>query len=690
MSPYLLQHASNPVEWWPWSEEAFAEAKRRDVPVFLSVGYSSCHWCHVMAHESFEDVATAEFMNQHFVNIKVDREELPAVDAVYMDATQAMTGRGGWPMSVWLNHERAPWFAGTYFPPEPRHGLPSFMQILQTLHHTWQHDRQRVQTAAGQVTQLLLERTTSSHLNGSLERLTTPDVLEQLATLASQASSAFDYEHGGFGVQPKFPAPLVLECLLRYEALVQLNAPHKDAGVREMLDCSFNAMARGGIYDQIGGGFARYSVDASWTVPHFEKMLYDNAQLLLVYTHWYRQTGSGTARRVVTQTAEFLLNEMQTPEGGFAAALDADSVDATTGDSVEGAYYVWNPSQIHAVLGHEDGLWVCELLGITSEGNFENGLSVPTMQLDPDDWQRWEKLREQLRRCRAERPKPVRDDKVVASWNGLAIRALAEAGNLFGKAEWVDAALRAADLLVSVHLGAVSEHPCRLVRISRDGVAGVHAPGLLEDQALVASSWLTLAQVTSDGAWLDLAHTLLLDIRESFLGEHGLSDLAQNVTTGLPSFVAPSADVFDSVTPSGWAATADAVLTYAALTNDSEMWTWADELVAVLHQAVQRHGRYASWAGAVLAAWADGPREVVVLDDARAEFGKVAQLGSAPGMVWAIGSDFDATDLAELPLTVGRSRVDGMPTAFVCQRFVCNAPTTDLPTLARKVGARVL
>ena len=343
-SPYLLQHADNPVDWYPWSEEAFELARTRDVPIFLSVGYSACHWCHVMAHESFENPSVAALMNEYFVNIKVDREELPAVDSLYMEATQAMTGQGGWPNSVWLDHDRRPWYAGTYFPPRPSHGMPSFTQVLLALNDTWTGERERVNESSARIMEHIGSR--NELIVKSKFEFTKDEIKFAVASGLESLSDSYDPINGGFGDAPKFPPSLTLEFLLRNEALQKLAGSEPDFRGRQMIEHTCNSMARGGMYDQIGGGFARYSVDATWTVPHFEKMLYDNAQLLSIYAHLYRLTGDAQALRITTETAEFLLREMLTAEGGFAAALDADSIDLETGHSEEGAFYAWTPQQI--------------------------------------------------------------------------------------------------------------------------------------------------------------------------------------------------------------------------------------------------------------------------------------------------------------------------------------------------------
>jgi uncharacterized protein YyaL (SSP411 family) len=677
-SPYLLQHADNPVDWYPWGEEAFAEAKRRDVPIFLSVGYSACHWCHVMAHESFENPAVAALMNEYFVNIKVDREELPAVDALYMEATQVMTGQGGWPMSVWLDHDRQPWYAGTYFPPRPSHGMPSFTQVMLALNDTWTKERERVSDSTERIMEMMERRNEFVKLTGN--EFTPEEVFEVVESGVHSLTSAFDPINGGFGDAPKFPPSLVLEFLLRLESLNSMSGRQGDTRIMSMVKSTCDRMARGGIYDQIGGGFARYSVDATWTVPHFEKMLYDNAQLLSIYAHLYRLTGDEQALRITTETAEFMLRELLTPEGGFASALDADSEDAE-GNSHEGEFYAWTPEQLIAALGPEDGLYASKLGNVTAQGTFENGKSVFTMLADPDDWDRWNRIRSTLYEFRGNRKAPGRDEKIVASWNGLAIRALLDAGSICSNTNWVQAATKAADLLVSKHLGANEEFPNRLVRVSRDGNPGIHAMGVLEDQALVASAFLSLAQVHGDSSWLELAKILLEDIRQHFMQEGGLVDSADDVAPVTATAAARHVDPTDNVTPSGWSATVEAALTYSALTGDLEMRAWAEQLMAALLPLVESHARFAGWGGAVLTNWLDGPREVAIVGDSRSELVDVVSKGCAPGLVYSWGS--------ELPLMENRIRVSDLDTAYVCKNFVCDAPTTQVEQLKQAVDYRL-
>ena len=442
-SPYLLQHAENPVNWWPWGEEAFAEARRRDVPVFISVGYAACHWCHVMAHESFEDPQVAALVNERVVAIKVDREERPDVDAVYMSATQAMTGQGGWPMTVFATPDGAPLYCGTYFP------KPQFTRLVEAVAQAWASDRDRLITDSERTVAALAEQANS--LAGIAGTSQSSEALQPATVLAvTGLESGYDSADGGFGRAPKFPPSMALEFLLRH---YQRTGPDSESGqsALRMAAGTCAAMASGGMYDQLGGGFARYSVDGTWTVPHFEKMLYDNALLVGVYTHWWRLTGNELARRVAEETCDFMIRELRTPEGGFASSLDADSDDGA-GHAEEGAYYVWTPAQLREALGPDDGEFAIAAFGVTESGTFEHGTSVLQRRHPVPDAERLDWIRGTLLVAREARSRPGRDDKVVAAWNGMAIGALAEAGILFDRPDLVSAASQAAQLLVDVHL----------------------------------------------------------------------------------------------------------------------------------------------------------------------------------------------------------------------------------------------
>ncbi|GAB2329113.1 thioredoxin domain-containing protein [Streptomyces variabilis] len=669
-SPYLLQHADNPVDWWTWSEEAFEEARRRDVPVLLSVGYSSCHWCHVMAHESFEDRATADEMNAHFVSVKVDREERPDVDAVYMEAVQAATGQGGWPMTVFLTPDAEPFYFGTYFPPAPRHGMPSFRQVLEGVRQAWQERRDEVGEVAGKITRDLAGRELSV---GGDEMPGEQELAQALLGLTRE----YDPQRGGFGGAPKFPPSMVIEFLLRHHARTGAE------GALQMAADTCERMARGGIYDQLGGGFARYSVDRDWVVPHFEKMLHDNALLCRVYAHLWRATGSEPARRVALETADFMVRELRTTEGGFASALDADSDDGT-GRHVEGAYYVWTPDQLREVLGDADADLAARYFGVTEEGTFEEGASV--LQLpqrdEVSDAARIDGIRERLLAARGRRPAPGRDDKVVAAWNGLAIAALAETGAYFDRPDLVEAAVAAGDLLVRVHL----DEQARIARTSKDGQVGANA-GVLEDYADVAEGFLALASVTGEGVWLDFAGLLVDHVLARFLdaGSGALYDTASDAER----LIRRPQDPTDNATPSGWTAAAGALLGYAAHTGSEPHRTAAERALDVVKALGPRVPRFIGWGLAVAEAALDGPREVAVVgrgadDPATAELHRTALLGTTPGAVVALGTE--GSDA--FPLLADRPLVDGAPAAYVCRNFTCDAPTTDPGRLRTALGGR--
>ncbi|MFZ5871526.1 MAG: thioredoxin domain-containing protein [Actinomycetota bacterium] len=674
-SPYLLQHAENPVDWWEWGDEAFAAARKRDTPVLLSVGYAACHWCHVMAHESFEDAATAEVMNASFVNVKVDREERPDVDAVYMAATQSLTGHGGWPMTVFLTPDGMPFYAGTYFPPEPRHGLPSFRQVLQAVAEAWQQRRDEIDGAATRIGEALASRA-MPHGSG-------PPAAERLSEAVQLLAAEEDQRHGGFGGAPKFPPSMVCEFLLRHAAT---EAPTADTA-RGLAERTLRAMAFSGMYDQVGGGFARYAVDAGWVVPHFEKMLYDNALLARVYLHWWRLTGEPTGRRVALETCEWMLAELRTPQGGLASSLDADTpVEGTAG--VEGATYVWTPAELVEVLGEEDGAWAAELLGVTAAGTFEHGTS--TLRLTRDVWAdeadvgRWRSVRDRLRDSRSGRPQPGRDDKVVTAWNGLALAALAETGALCDRPDLVAAAEGAADLLLAVHL----TDDGHLRRASRDGVAGAPA-GVLEDYADLAEGLLALHAVTGDPAWAEVAAGLLDVVLAEFPdGKGGFYDTAAGATDAPIAAVGRPSDPTDNATPSGWSAATGALLTCAALTGSDRHRRAAEDALGVVDAIGDRAPRFAGWGLAVAQALLDGPREVAVVgppeDGATRRLHRVALAGTAPGLVVARGEP----GADGVPLLAGRGLVDAAATAYVCRGFVCDAPTTDAEQLAAAVGAR--
>jgi uncharacterized protein YyaL (SSP411 family) len=649
-SPYLLQHADNPVDWWEWGEDAFVEARRRHVPVLLSVGYAACHWCHVMAHESFEDEATAAYLNEHYVPVKVDREERPDVDAVYMQATVALTGQGGWPMTVVLDHEGSPFFAGTYFPDQPRHGQPSFRQLLEAIADAWTNRSDQVVEASTRIREAL-SRTVALDGGQPFDRAAIDAAVQRL-------SADFDAERGGFGGAPKFPPSMVLELLLRE------GSPR----AREMAGATLEAMARGGLHDQLGGGFARYSVDRSWVVPHFEKMLYDNAQLLGVYSRW----GGPLGEQVARSTADFMLGELGTAEGALASALDADS------EGVEGKFYAWTPEQLVEVLGPDDGAWAAALLSVTPEGTFEHGSSTLQLLRDPDDPERWDSVRRRLLAARAERVRPARDDKVVAAWNGLAISGLLAAGRLLGEPSHVGAAVRIGEFLADVHL-----RDGRLLRVSRDGVAGVHA-GVLEDHGCVATAYVDLACATGDGVWLDRAGELLETVLTRFAtGDGGFHDTADDAEALL---VRPR-DPGDNASPSGHSSVVHALLGYAALTGSGRHRDAAEQALRISRRLADASPRFAGWSLAAAVTALDGPVEVAVVGPPSPERDALerAALAHAPaGSVVVAAAPGEST----IALMEARDLVDGRPAAYVCRQLVCERPVTSPEELAAALRTR--
>jgi len=667
-SPYLLQHADNPVDWVEWGEEAFAAARERDVPILLSIGYAACHWCHVMAHESFEDRATAESMNARFVCVKVDREERPDVDSVYMEATQAMTGHGGWPMTVFMSPDGDPFYCGTYFPPEPSRGMPSFGQLLDAIAEAWTDRRGDVLESGARIT----------------ERLRKPRSFGEPAPVDAAALDAatellwrsFDSEHGGFDRAPKFPPSMVLEFLLRHHARTE------DLRALAMVELTCQRMARGGMYDQLGGGFARYSVDGQWVVPHFEKMLYDNTLLLGVYLHLWRETGSEFARRVADETAAFLIRDLGTPEGGFASALDADT------DGVEGLTYAWTPEQLVEVLGSDDGVWAAELLQVTTEGTFEPGMtrdgvreqgsSVLQLLVDPDDQQRWEHVRQELFTARAARPQPGRDDKVVAAWNGLAIAALSEHAMLTDSAESLSAAVAAAELVTRLHLV-----DGKLRRVSRDGVVGRHG-GVLEDYAELARGLLALHQATAQGRWLEIAGQLLDALPARFSDTSG--GFFDTPDDGEQLIRRPQ-DPTDGPSPSGAAAASDALITYAALTGKAEPRELGERALAWMGPIIARAPRAAGSAAGTAEAVLAGPLEIAVAGPAgsqREALARTVRAGTSPGAVSVVGE----ADSPGVPLLTGRSVAESPVAVFICQGFVCQAPMQEVSAVGAAVRTR--
>jgi uncharacterized protein YyaL (SSP411 family) len=654
-SPYLRQHADNPVHWQQWTAEALAEATRRDVPILLSIGYAACHWCHVMAHESFESEDVAVVANANFVCIKVDREERPDLDAVYMNATVAMTGQGGWPMTCFLTPDGRPFFCGTYYP------KPQFLQLLGAVAETWQTRRDEVEQASDQVA-------------GELRRMAAglpdggPEIEPSLCDHAVMAVLRDeDVERGGFGRAPKFPPSALLEALLRTYERTGSPLP-LDAVIR-----AGTAMARGGIYDQLAGGFARYSVDADWVVPHFEKMLYDNALLLRAYAHWGRRTGDPLALRIAAETAGFLLGDLADGDM-FTSALDADAA------GVEGSTYVWTPAQLTDVLGEDDGAWAASLFEVTQHGTFEHGASVLQLLTDPDDAERFQRVRSALLTARSTRVQPARDDKIVTAWNGLGITALAEASVALGLPPLLTAAARCAEALLDLHVV-----DGRLRRASLGGVVGDSA-AILEDHATLATGLLTLYQLTGDAAWMSNA-TDLLDIALRHFADPDRPGRWFDTADDAEQLMVRPADPLDNATPSGASSIAEALLTAAHLVDAERAARYgqaADATLLAHSPLLARAPRSAGHWLAVAEAAVRGPLQVAVATDRPDSELLTAARQLAPGGAIVVGGAVDSS-----PLLDGRDRVGGNDAAYVCRGRTCDLPVTGARELADALGVSV-
>jgi uncharacterized protein YyaL (SSP411 family) len=614
-SPYLLQHAENPVEWYPWGEEALSRAREEDKPILLSVGYAACHWCHVMAHESFEDPGTAALMNEHFVNIKVDREERPDVDGIYMDAVAAMTGHGGWPLTVFLTPEGEPFLGGTYFPPEPRHGLPSFREVLLAVSQLYRERRDDVARRSETMLEALRQAASSPP---SSEPLTESLLLQAVRRLGE----LHDPEWGGFGGAPKFPPASALELLIR-------------RGESDLAASTLDAMAAGGMYDLVGGGFHRYSVDRHWLVPHFEKMLYDNALLVPAYLHGWLVTGTERYREVVEETVAYMLRELRLEGGGFASSQDADT------EGVEGLTYTWAPGE-----GAPEQLFE----------PFEEGRFVLRGKLDPD-------ARERLLRIREERPQPGRDDKAIASWNGLALAALAEAGRRLGRAEWIAEARELGEFL----LGPLSDERGRLWRSLRAGRAS--GAGFLDDYANAAHGLYELHVATGELRWLEEAQRLALLAVELFADEErGGFFLAPAEGEQL---VARKKDLIDHPIPSGNSMLAYVLLRLARIYGDDELERRAVGVLRLLGESLGRAPTELAWALNALDLYLATPREIAVIGPAESDVARAALDPFEPNAVVAFGP------AAGVPLLADKDYVDGKPAVYVCERFACRRPATE-------------
>ena len=668
-SPYLLQHAGNPVDWFPWGDEAFEKARREDKPIFLSVGYSACHWCHVMEHESFEDKATAALMNERFVSVKVDREERPDVDAIYMDAVSALTGRGGWPMSVFLTPDRVPFYGGTYFPDKARFGVPAFTDVLMQIAGVWETRRGEVLEAGAKLRDEL-ERQAAAGVGAGHEPLD-GDALE---VAAESLSRAFDPSAGGWGGAPKFPQPGVVEFVLRRHLATG------DAWLLAMVNTTLDAMMHGGIYDHLGGGFHRYSTDAIWLVPHFEKMLYDNAQLARVYLHAWQVTGDPAYRRVVTEALDYLVREMLDEAGGFYSAQDADS------EGEEGRFFVWTAEEIARVLGDSDDT---ELLtrayGVTQGGNFEGRnilhvahtvaeLADESGQPVADVQARLDHARHALLAARESRVKPGLDDKVLAGWNGLALAAFAEAARVLGRADYLAIAEKNAAFVLS----EMRTEQGRMLRTWKGGHAKLN--GYLEDYAHVADGLLELYQSTFDERWFDAAHQLADSILDHFSDPSGgFFDTSDDHE----SLIVRPKGLADGVIPSGGSMAAGVLLRLAALTGDGRYADAAEAAIGGVQQlASQAALGFAQWLAVLDFALAPPQEVAIVGDDAEALIAAV-RARYRPNVVVASRR---GESLSGIALLEAREAIGGAPTAYVCRQFSCERPVTTPGELEALLG----
>ena len=667
-SPYLLQHVDNPVDWYPWGEEAMRLANEQDKPILLSIGYAACHWCHVMAHESFEDEATAAQMNAEFINVKVDREERPDIDSIYMQAVNAMVGRGGWPMTVFLTPDGKPFYAGTYFPDEPRHGMPSFRQILTGVTQAWQRDRENVVGSASEVAEQLQALSGVGFEEQPLDK-------EILRSALGGLGQRFDATWGGFGEAPKFPQPMTIEFLLR-ESL-RGEGDH----ALEMAEVTLKKMAEGGMYDQIGGGFARYSVDHRWLVPHFEKMLYDNAQLARVYLHAWQVTGNDFYRRITQETLDYVLREMRHEDGGFYSSQDADS------EGVEGKFYVWSAAQIREALG-EDADTFMRIYGVSDEGNWE-GHNILNLHVDPkglaaqlnvdaeDLDTRMTEARAKLYALRSKRIWPGLDDKILTSWNGLMLAAFAEAGQALGRPDYIDAAQSNADFLHRTMRGD-SGRLLRTWKASSDAKYNAY----LEDYAFLVDGLLALYEATFETRWVDwareLAELMLAHFRDSKNG--GFFDTSNDHE----QLIHRPKDLQDNAVPSGNSMAAGALMRLSLLTGNGEYRQAAEKSTATMSKFMSQYpsgfGQWLNVASFILGE----PREIALVGSHKelAPLLEVVRDGYRPFQVVAAGS---GDEPAPLPLLENRPRVDGKGTAYVCRQFLCQAPVTKPQELARQL-----
>jgi uncharacterized protein len=664
-SPYLLQHAHNPVDWYPWGADALERAKVEDKPILLSIGYSACHWCHVMERESFEDPRIAEQMNASFVSIKVDREERPDLDGIYMQAVQAMTGSGGWPMTVFLTPDGTPFYGGTYYPPTDRGQMPGFPRVLAAIADAWRTRRKEVLESGTRLRESLQHSlpSTAGDLNPSI-----------LDAAAAGLKKQHDPAHGGLGGAPKFPQPMALEYLLRYWKRTQ------DADALRVVTHTLDRMARGGIYDHLGGGFARYSTDNEWLVPHFEKMLYDNAQLARAYLMASQATGSAFFQDVVVEILEYVLRDMTDPSGGFYSTEDADS------EGEEGKFYLWTPAEVEALLGAEDARLFNAFYDVNLPGNFEGRASILRMQRTPLEvasrlgvtesavLEALERGRQVLLEARAKRVRPARDEKVLAAWNGMLLRALAEASCVLERADFLDAAKKNAEFL----LREMRDADGRLHRTWKPGHAA-RLNAYLEDYANVADGLLALYEGTFDPRWLsasvELAEVILSEFTDRDNG--GFFD----TSTRHEQLITRPKDIFDNATPSGNSVAADVLLRLALLTDRADFRDAAGSVLRLLEEAMARYPLGFARALNALDFFLGTPREVAIVGDTAAADTRALRRAVFEPFV---PNKVVAGSGAAIPLLEGREPRNGRAAAYVCEHYVCQAPTSD-PDQLRKL-----
>ncbi len=679
-SPYLQQHAHNPVDWYPWGQEALAAAQERDVPIFLSIGYSSCHWCHVMERESFENQDTAKLLNENFVSIKVDREERPDIDSVYMDAVQALSGHGGWPLSVFLTPDGSPFFGGTYYPPEDRPGMPGFPRVLTTVLDAYTARKAEIKQAGQNIVDHLRRATIASSGQDSL-------LSKDLFTEAfARLSSSFDAANGGFMAAPKFPQPMLLEFLMRY-----ISANDDDSNAHAILETTLEHMAAGGLYDQLGGGFHRYSTDAQWLVPHFEKMLYDNALLVGVYLHAWQLTKREDFRRVVEESVDFLLREMLSPEGGFYSTLDADS------EGEEGKFYVWTPAEISAALGDESAAALfCDAYGVTKSGNFEDsGSSVLSGVASDDELATRHSMsveevhellansRQTLLEAREGRVRPFRDEKILTGWNGLLLRAIAEAAGALGREDYRAAAEKQAMFLVET----MRTPEGRLLRTYKDGEARISA--YLEDHANLANGLLSLFELTFDRRWLDEAVSIADSIIELFWDDE--ASIFYDIGSDAESLVVRPRTVLDNATPSGGAAATELLLRLNALTGNGNYHAIAEKSLRSVHMYMSRYpAAVGHWLAALDFAIGSTKEIALIGDTAADDMGEL--LGALntrfmPNKIVVAATPDEAFEWGDLPVLEGRSMINDTATAYVCENYICMLPVTTVEAFLEQLDA---